>query len=79
MNERIQLYCYDKYLRLIFFVRFLEEIEDTKKTFWNQLTFNNLAIMERIHIGSFVINIRLANVVADHNDLLTQWRPIKMS
>ena len=22
---------------------------------------------------------RVANVVADHNDLLTQWRPIKMS
>ena len=37
------------------FVCFLEEIEDTKKTFQNQLTFNNLAIMERIHIGSFVI------------------------
>ena len=26
-----------------------------------------------------IIYVRVANVVADHNDLLTQWRPIKMS
>ena len=25
------------------------------------------------------MHVRVANVVADHNDLLTQWRPIKMS
>jgi hypothetical protein len=25
---------------------------------------------------SFLSNVRVANVVADHNDLLTQWRPI---
>ena len=25
------------------------------------------------------IIIRVANVVADHDDILTQWRPIKMS
>ena len=39
MNEWIRLYYYDASSRLVF-VRFLEEIEDTKKTFWNQLTFS---------------------------------------
>ena len=34
MNEQIWLYYYDTSGRLIF-VRFLENIEDTKKTFWN--------------------------------------------
>ena len=34
MNERIQLYYYDNSGWLVF-VRFLEEIEDTKKTFRN--------------------------------------------
>ena len=28
------------------FVRFLEEIEDTKKTFQNYLTFNNLLLAD---------------------------------
>ena len=37
-NERIQLYYYDTSSRLVF-VRFLEEIEDTKKPFRNYLTF----------------------------------------
>ena len=37
-NEQIRLYHYDTSGRL-FFVHFLEEIEDTKKTFRNQLTF----------------------------------------
>ena len=27
----------------------------------------------------WTIHTRVANVVADHNDLLTQWSPIKMS
>ena len=27
----------------------------------------------------WALNIRVANVVADHNSLLRQWRPIKMS
>ena len=38
-NKWIQLYCYDTAGRLIF-VRFLEEIEDNKKTFPIQLTFS---------------------------------------
>ena len=39
MNERILLYYYETSGRLVF-VRFLEEIEDTKKTFRNyKLTF----------------------------------------
>ena len=37
-NERILLYYYETSGRLVF-VRFLEEIEDTKKTFRNYLTF----------------------------------------
>ena len=37
-NERIRLYYYDTSGRLVF-VRFLEGIEDTKKTFRNYLTF----------------------------------------
>ena len=40
MNERIRLYYYDTSSRLVF-VRFLEEIDDTKKTFRNYLTFKN--------------------------------------
>ena len=39
-NERILLYYYETSGRLLF-VRFLEEIEDTKKTFRNYLTFTN--------------------------------------
>ena len=37
-NEGIRLYYYDTPCRLVF-VRFLEEIEDTKKPFRNYLTF----------------------------------------
>ena len=37
-NERILLYYYETSGRLVF-VRFLEEIEDTKKAFPNYLTF----------------------------------------
>jgi hypothetical protein len=33
-NEQIRLYYYDTSGRHVF-VRFLEEIEDTKKIFWN--------------------------------------------
>ena len=29
--------------------------------------------------GTYHIHTRVANVVGDHNDLLTQWRPIKKS
>ena len=38
MNEWIRLYYFDTSGRLVF-VHFLEEIEDTKKTFRNYLTF----------------------------------------
>ena len=38
MNNQIQLYYYDTSGQLVF-VQFLEEIEDTKKTFRNYLTF----------------------------------------
>ena len=38
-NEGIRLYYYDTSNRLVF-VRFLEEIEDTKKPFRNYLTFS---------------------------------------
>ena len=38
-NKRIWLYYHHTYSRLVF-VHFLEEIEDTKKTFRNQLTFS---------------------------------------
>ena len=38
-DERILLYYYQTSGRLVF-VRFLEEIEDTKKTFRNYLTFS---------------------------------------
>ena len=38
MNEGIQLYYYDISRQLVF-VRFLDEIEDTKKPFRNDLTF----------------------------------------
>ena len=37
-NERIRLYYYDTSSRLVF-VRFLEEVKDTKKPFQNYLTF----------------------------------------
>ena len=37
MNKQIRLYYYDTLGRLVF-VRFLEEIDDPKKPFWNQLT-----------------------------------------
>ena len=40
-NERILLYYYETSGRLVF-LRFLEEIEDTKKTFRNYLTFTNM-------------------------------------
>ena len=40
MNKGIQLYYYDTSNRLVF-VRFLEEIEDTKNPFQNYLTFTN--------------------------------------
>ena len=40
MNERIRLYYYDTSSGLVF-VRFLDKIEDTKKTFRNHLTFSN--------------------------------------
>ena len=39
-NERIRLYYYDTSGRLVF-VRFLEEIEDTKKPFRDYLTFKS--------------------------------------
>ena len=39
MNEPIRLYYYDTSGRLVF-VLFLEEFEDIKKTFRNQLTFS---------------------------------------
>ena len=39
-NKRILLYCYETSGRLVF-VRFLEEIEDTKTHFKNQLTFKH--------------------------------------
>ena len=39
MSERIRLYYYDTSGRLVF-VRFLEEIEDSKNTFWNWLIFS---------------------------------------
>ena len=40
MNERIPLYYYETSGRLVF-VRFLEEIEDTKKPFRDYLTFKS--------------------------------------
>ena len=39
MNKQILLYYYETSGRLVF-VRFLEEVEDTKKTFRNYLTFS---------------------------------------
>jgi hypothetical protein len=45
MNKRIILY-YDETSGQLVFVRFLEEIEDTEKTFRNQLTFNDISIQE---------------------------------
>ena len=41
INQWIQLYNYDTSCWLVF-IRFLEEIEDTKKTFQNYLTFSNV-------------------------------------
>ena len=38
-NKQIRLHYYETSGRLVF-VRFLEEIEDTKKTFRNYLTFS---------------------------------------
>ena len=38
-NERILLYYYETSGGLVF-VCFLEEIEGTKKTFWDELTFS---------------------------------------
>ena len=32
-----------------------------------------------LNVFGIPVYIRVANVVADHNDLLTQWRPTKMS
>ena len=43
MNEQILLYYYETSGRLVF-IRFLEEIEDTKKTFRNHLTFTKVII-----------------------------------
>ena len=40
IEQRILLYYYDNPVWLVL-VRFLEEIEDTKKTFRNWLTFSN--------------------------------------
>ena len=40
-NEQIRLYYYDTSGRRVF-VRFLEEIDDPKKPFRNQLTFRKL-------------------------------------
>ena len=39
-NKQIRLYFYDTSGQLVF-IHFLEEIEDTKKTFQNQLTFKS--------------------------------------
>ena len=44
-NEKIRLHNYDTSGRLVS-VRFLEEFEDTKKTFRNKLTFNIIAAFE---------------------------------
>ena len=41
MNERIWFFCLTV-LKTNLFVRFLEEFEDTKKSFWNYLTFSEL-------------------------------------
>ena len=42
--------------------------------FMQKNVFTSLIILQTIYAS-----IRVANVVADHDDLLTQWRPIKMS
>ena len=46
-NKQIRLYYYDTSGRLVF-VRFLEEINDTKKPFQNYLTFTNKKDMEKL-------------------------------
>ena len=54
--------------------------------FWNQF-FPLIKMHYRVRysldfdpkIRSGQVCVRVANVVADHNSLLTQWRPIKMS
>ena len=53
MNEGIRLYCYDTSNRLVF-VRFLEEIEDTKKPFRNNLTFSAFFGEVLVSLGSFL-------------------------
>ena len=46
-KEQIQLYYYDTLGRFVF-VRFLEEIEDTEKTFRNYLTFSLAGLLNNI-------------------------------
>ena len=47
MNEGILLYYYDTSIRLVF-IHFLEEIEDTKKPFWNYLTFIEAKLSDQL-------------------------------
>ena len=46
-------------------------LQPYEKLMWPALVVNNILKEERY--------IRVANVLADHDDLLTQWKPIKMS
>ena len=54
-NERIQLHYYETSGRRVF-VHFLEEIEDTKKTFRNYLTFSTLGLTLRLFIAYVISN-----------------------
>jgi hypothetical protein len=55
-NKRIQLYYYDTSSRLVF-IRFLEEIKDTKKTFRNYLTFKlDVDLHERVIFAEHFMN-----------------------
>ena len=56
---------------------FFPQIWKTKKS--SKIEGNTLGILRRSFFPSNTLSIRVANVVADHNSLLTQWRPIKMS
>ena len=68
-NERIQLYYYDTSGR-----HFLEEIEDTKKTFRNSLTFRNVAkiMLPNDALHNFVKKLKAAIYVQTLELFLTE-------
>ena len=61
-NERIRLYSYDTSNRLVF-VRFLEEIEGTKKPFRNYLTFSVKLQLQSLHLYIYYFVYKLNNFI----------------